>query len=1323
MSTVATRWSAAAAAAVVVSGLIAPSAAQAAEADVQAAYTATFDNATGFTPKTLTGVQPGDTLTVTFNGTGNLYYNVLNASHPQASVFSIGGKDCGPSTPCPVSNATVTLNIVRPGEIVAFSSAGAGSYKSMVAEPPKTGPTAVTATAGARSAVISWQAPPDYGWPVTGYAVTSLPTGHSCTTTGALSCTVSGLTPGDTYSFVVYANNVFGTTIGTQSNSVTALAAVPSAPMDVLAAPGDASAVVSWLRPLDDGGSPITGYRVEAVVGTTPSGRSCTTTGAYTCTVTGLTNGTTYGFFVYAINAIGSSPLGLSINTVTPIGEPDPPAGVMAAPGDRQVTMSWTSVATTARPVTSYTARLIDIITMKEFTCTATAPATSCTVTGLQNGVLYGTEVEAVNAVGTSNPSPGPNVQPVGTLPQPVLTPTWDAAQAVFTLTWSPYDWAGYQPKEFVIEWKERSAQSWITVRNPSPTAESFTFPVNTLNLGDTYNFKVTAKSAGDTLSQAGLLTYTVPNPGITITDVTPGDGSVVVSWKDYRHLGSYNVVVIQAGQRFSFNKSCSDCSQRIAGLTNGVAAYVYVEAVGDKGALLASSARQNFTPTAPAPAPLPVPVVKKPVISGTTATLDWAPYNWGTYTPDRFEIAWTNNSGTNWNYIDITGPQPGTTTTITGLTPGSTTRFEVRAVPTAGTGNESGWGFVEAVIPAAPLSLTISAAALDSAINVSWQPVKGAATYDVGWYVPPNGVTEHIPGVTCTTGPCTTTIPNLKNGTAYTVILNAYKSDNKLLVGSNYVTVTPVAPAAPLDVVYPVSVDLQVGLSVVIDPDAKYSSGSPNNFIEGSTKLPSGLTLDKTTGEITGTPLTTADGLYPIVVSNAQGQRLTVPIRLRVTSHTLTLSYPDVSGHVGTPLSLVPTVSNAIGALSPFRLVSGALPAGLTFDSVTGAISGTPTAATTGPVILAVSVDDLYGKGTSTFSITVDSGNATLQIAYANAVAHVGKPITVTPTVSGATGPTTFALTSGTLPAGLTLDPATGVISGVPTTAQPPTPVTVQVTSGSATDDVTFSISVLAHTLSLAYPSSTRDIGVPAQLSPVISHVEGTVTYKLTSGTLPAGLTLDPTTGKITGTPTAVTSGPIALEITATDAYASATAAFTLQVTDPTPAVPVVTGTLTRDVERLNVIGSVANARPGDVVTPMFKLTGESTFTAGVPVILDANNAFTWTRLVSITKSAQVYFMVQSSSSPILRAERPAVTTTGSRTATTVTVIGAARNIRAGSVVHPWIKVNGGRAIKGTPLAVGTDGSFTWTYAAAKGDSVRVKFNVRGIKSDPIVL
>ena len=90
----------------------------------------------------------------------------------------------------------------------------------------------------------------------------------------------------------------------------------PSAPISVTAAQGTATGaiVVTWTA-ADDGGSPITGYRVEAV---SDSSKSCTTTGALTCTVTGLTSGTSYSFTVTATNEIGTSPASAPSNSVLP---------------------------------------------------------------------------------------------------------------------------------------------------------------------------------------------------------------------------------------------------------------------------------------------------------------------------------------------------------------------------------------------------------------------------------------------------------------------------------------------------------------------------------------------------------------------------------------------------------------------------------------------------------------------------------------------------------------------------------------------------------------------------------------------------------------------------------------------------------------------------------------------------------------------------------------------------------------------------------------------------------------------------------------------
>lgn len=82
-------------------------------------------------------------------------------------------------------------------------------------------------------------------------------------------------------------------------------AVVPGAPRAVKAVAGASSAKVTWSAPLTDGGDAVTTYRVAAA----PGGRTCTAAApARTCTVTGLTPGTTYRFTVTATNAVGTGP-------------------------------------------------------------------------------------------------------------------------------------------------------------------------------------------------------------------------------------------------------------------------------------------------------------------------------------------------------------------------------------------------------------------------------------------------------------------------------------------------------------------------------------------------------------------------------------------------------------------------------------------------------------------------------------------------------------------------------------------------------------------------------------------------------------------------------------------------------------------------------------------------------------------------------------------------------------------------------------------------------------------------------------------------------
>ena len=81
------------------------------------------------------------------------------------------------------------------------------------------------------------------------------------------------------------------------------------------------------MAPASDGGSAIVGYTVTA----SPGGRTCTTTGAISCTVTGLTNGTAYTFTVTATNATGTSAASADSSAVTPAAAPTPPAPIPSA--------------------------------------------------------------------------------------------------------------------------------------------------------------------------------------------------------------------------------------------------------------------------------------------------------------------------------------------------------------------------------------------------------------------------------------------------------------------------------------------------------------------------------------------------------------------------------------------------------------------------------------------------------------------------------------------------------------------------------------------------------------------------------------------------------------------------------------------------------------------------------------------------------------------------------------------------------------------------------------------------------------------------------
>ncbi len=244
---------------------------------------------------------------------------------------------------------------------------------------------------------------------------------------------------------------------------------------------------------------------------------------------------------------------------------------------------------------------------------------------------------------------------------------------------------------------------------------------------------------------------------------------------------------------------------------------------------------------------------------------------------------------------------------------------------------------------------------------------------------------------------------------------------------------------------------------------------------------------------------------------------------------------------------------------------VQPALPAGLVLDPVIGVISGTPTA-TSAPAFYNISASNVTTDGGGTTTVTLSLGvqtssPVTMDYAGTGAVSTaVGAPMSLALPVNAVAGgvPTGFGV-SPALPAGLVLSAKTGLISGAAT--QPLTPakpfiLTVSTAAGSANAPFVLQVEpaapLPAAPLGLGYaPLGTATVGSAyASPAPTLSVPAVAVLYTVLDAgqhPLPAGLSLDPISGVIQGTPTV--AGSTTCTIAASNAGGSSSVEVTLVV------------------------------------------------------------------------------------------------------------------------------------------------------------------------------
>ncbi|MFI0460731.1 MAG: beta strand repeat-containing protein [Ilumatobacteraceae bacterium] len=514
--------------------------------------------------------------------------------------------------------------------------------------------------------------------------------------------TISGLTNGTSYSVSIRGVNDVGD--GATSNAVTATpASPPTEPRTVIATGSNASAVISWLAPSDNGGAIVTGYTATAynaaVSGSVVS--SCSTA-LTTCTITGLVNGTTYYVSIVAINASGTGGESMPRAAVTPVTLPSAPTVTSITAGSTNLRVAFTAASSGGSNILDY-----------EYAVNGGAWASSgrtaspLLLSGLTNGTSYSVKIRAITAVGSSSESNAISEIPYG-LPSAVAGITAAPGTTSVVVSWSPTNNNGNAITTYTaIAWNSASEGGIVQ----SCTSSGTQCTVTGLSASTQYYFTVDAtNAAGVGLRNTPRITATTgstPPSAPTINSVLAGDAKVTVAWTagsaGTSAITDYVVQYsINSGTSWTtFIDPVSTATQmEVTGLNNYVAHTFRVVAVSAVGAGSYSTASQAATPVGVRP---DAPTIASVSAGDGQVTVVWTAGNANTDPISDYVVQYSLNGG---DYTTFTSAASTSRSRIvSGLRNGSKYKFKVAAVSLAGQSNFS--AISDEVIPLAPIVTT----------------------------------------------------------------------------------------------------------------------------------------------------------------------------------------------------------------------------------------------------------------------------------------------------------------------------------------------------------------------------------------------------------------------------------------------------------------------------------------------------------------------------------------------------------------------------------------------------------------------------------------
>ncbi len=624
----------------------------------------------------------------------------------------------------------LSAGVTRHYRVSAINFNGAGDPSNVAGatteEVVPGAPRSLTALARGTSAIeLRWRAPPSGGsTPITGYRIEVSRTGtggwvalEANTESRATSFRHDGLRPNSTRHYRVAAINRAGTSPWSDVARATTEVAVPGAPTGLSATPrgmGRSDQILlTWNPPADDGGSPITGYRIEW----RSSGASdwiilvaSTNSTVTTYLHTGLLPGTTRFYRVSAVNSRGTGRASNVVEGTTSAAPPGPPHNVRArGTGPNSALLAWDAPETDGGArVTGYAIQRIgpsdnSWITHRSNTGTT---ATTFTDTGLEPVTRYQYRVAAINGVGRGEFSPSPPLPPAAAITHADLAgiPTGLTARKVGTsridLSWNaPRYSGGVSIFGYRIEASDDGGATWnIIRRNTNSTTTTFSdvnlrpattrhYRVAAINLAGLGPFSNTARATTDA---------TLPGVPRRLNAESAGTSRIDLSWQAPADDGGaritgYRIEVSADGGRgwedLAANTRATTTAYTHSGLAPASTRHYRVSAVNRIGVGDASRVVGSTTDATAPDAPTGLVAT---AVTPTRIDLFWvAPaYNGGApITGYRIEVS--ENAAA---WADLVTSTESTTTTFShaGLLPGSTRHYRVSAINRAGTGAPS---------------------------------------------------------------------------------------------------------------------------------------------------------------------------------------------------------------------------------------------------------------------------------------------------------------------------------------------------------------------------------------------------------------------------------------------------------------------------------------------------------------------------------------------------------------------------------------------------------------------------------------------------------